>query len=160
MAYWACARTEPQQERAAQHFLQLSGFTSYCPRLRVTRHSHGRRIVSKPALFPSYVFVAVVGGWWRARWCPHVVGLIMNGERPAEISGSIIAEIRSRERGGLVDLPPRLRRGDAVRILHGPFAERLALFDGQTARDRVAVLLSLLGGQRRLVMRAGDVEAV
>src|SRR6516165_2011139 len=43
---------------------------------------------------------------------------------------SVIEEIRSRERGGLVELPkvPRLRPGDQVQILHGPFAGQLALF--------------------------------
>ena len=64
MAYWACAQVAPLQERAAQHFLGLHGFESYCPRLRIVRRRPGgRQIVTKPPLFPSYVFVAIVAGW-------------------------------------------------------------------------------------------------
>jgi hypothetical protein len=47
-----------------------------------------------------------------------------------------------------------------VKIMHGPFREQLALYQEQTAHERVAVLLALFGGQRRLTLRAGDVEAV
>jgi len=32
--------------------------------LLVPRRSHGRKIVSTPPLFPGYLFVLVVQGWW------------------------------------------------------------------------------------------------
>jgi hypothetical protein len=79
MPYWCVARTDPQRESAAQHFLGLSGFTSYCPRIRVVHRRHGRRIETRPVLFPSYVFVLIQSGWWAARWCPGIAGLLTNG---------------------------------------------------------------------------------
>jgi hypothetical protein len=36
-----------------------------------------------------------------------VIGLIMDGIRPARVADSVIEDIRSRERGGLVELPKR-----------------------------------------------------
>jgi transcription antitermination factor NusG len=162
MAYWACAQVEPHQERAAQHFLALNGFESYCPRLRVIRRSHGRRIEAKPCLFPSYVFVVIVSGWWSARWCPHVTKLILNGATPAVVADSVIDEIRSRERGGLVELPRRdgLKVGDQVRVVTGALQGQLALFQEQRAHERVLVLLTMLGGQQRVVLPKSDVEVV
>jgi transcriptional antiterminator RfaH len=153
MAYWACAQVEPQQERAAQHFLRLNGFESYCPRLRVTRRSHGRQVVSSEPLFRSYVFVAVVSGWWAARWCPHVVRLILNGTTPAAVPDSVIDGLKARETGGLIDLPkpPRFRPGDQVRVLHGPAIGLVGLFVGMRPRQRVEVLLAILGGQRTIL---------
>jgi hypothetical protein len=82
----------------------------------------------------------------------------MNCGLPVHVPDKVIAEIRSRERGGLVELPSRLKRGDAVRVLRGPFREHLALYDGMNGHERVAVLLSLLGGQHRVTMPRGDVE--
>jgi transcriptional antiterminator RfaH len=75
----------------------------------------------------------------------------MDGGRPARVPDGIIAELRSRERDGLVELakPPRFRRGDQVRIVQGVFRGHLALYDGMAPRERVMVLLSLLGGQHR-----------
>jgi transcription antitermination factor NusG len=162
MAYWACAQVAPQQERAAQHFLGLKGFETYCPRLRVIRRSHGRRIETRPCLFPSYVFVVITAGWWAARWCPHVTKLILNGAMPAVVANSVIDEIRSRERGGLVELPKPagLNFGARVRVLAGPLQGQLGLYQGQRPHERVLVLLSLLGGEQRVEIAKSDIEAL
>ena len=59
----------------------------------------------------------------------------------------IIADLRAREQNGLIVLPPKpgLRRGDQVRITRGPMAERLAIYEGMKGRERVEVLLAMLG---------------
>jgi transcription antitermination factor NusG len=45
-----------------------------------------------------------------------------------------------------------LRRGTRVRILRGPFTGHLAIFAGMKPRERVEVLLALLGRQSRIVL--------
>src|SRR5215831_4123822 len=146
MAYWACAQTAPQHEQVAQHFLGLNGYPeTYLPRLRVMRRSHGRRIETRPVLFPTYIFVLITNGWWSARWCPHVRRLILDGGAPARVPDAVIAEIRNRERDGLVELPtrPALQSGDRVKILVGPLAGHLGLYAGMRPHERVLVLLAL-----------------
>ena len=161
MPYWAVAQLQPQRERLALHCLAGAGYTVYLPRLRQHRVSPmaaGSR--TTPALFPGYAFVLIELQWHAARWAPGVTRIVLDGAAPARVPDAVIAEIRGRERGGLVELPPRLKRGDSVKILRGPFQDRLALYDGQAAHERVAVLLAVLGGQRRLALREGDVEAM
>jgi hypothetical protein len=41
----------------------------------------------------------------------------------------------------------------------GPFRGHLAIYADTPAAERVAVLLSLLGAERRMVLPAGDIEA-
>jgi transcriptional antiterminator RfaH len=159
VAYWCCAQLEPNRERLALHLLMQERFTVYAPRVRVWRIVRGRREDRELPLFPRYLFIEIVQQWYRARWCPGVVRLIMDGITPAKVPDAVIEEIRSRERNGLIELPkPRgLRRGDPVRVERGVFQGRLGLYDGQTARERVWVLLQLLGSQRRTELAAGDV---
>jgi transcriptional antiterminator RfaH len=112
-------------------------------------------------LFPSYAFVVIELQWSGARWAPGVVRLVMDGGTPAKVPDPVIAEIKARERGGLVVLPRRSPRpGDAMQILQGPFRGHLALYAGQAPRERIAVLLALLGGQYRVELPSSDVEAV
>jgi hypothetical protein len=100
--YWCCAQVEPCRERLASYTLGLAGYEIYQPLLREQRRgSHGRKIIATPPLFPGYLFVWVVRGWWDARWSPGVVRLVMDGHVP----DVVISEIRSRERGGFVELP-------------------------------------------------------
>ena len=157
MSYWAVARLEPRREQLALRCLGLAGYERYFPRLREHRISHGRRIEVRPPLFPGYCFLTVEAQWYAARWSIGVIGLIMDGIRPACVADQIIDDLRKRERNGLVELPkrPRLKRGDQVRILRGPFVGQLGLYAGMRAHERVLVLLALLGGQQRVELREG-----
>src|SRR5215831_4345514 len=71
--YGCCAQIEPRRERLASYCLTLAGYEIYQPLLREHRRSHGRKIIVTPPLFPGYLFVWVVRGWWDARWSPGVV---------------------------------------------------------------------------------------
>jgi transcriptional antiterminator RfaH len=161
-AYWACAQTAPQREAAAQHFLELGGYQVYLPRLRLIRPRHGRKVEFRQPLFPSYLFVLITAGWWSARWCPHVVRLLTAGDGPMHVPDAIVDEIKSRERGGLVELPRRdaFKPGDQVKVTQGPFLNCLGLYQGQRGRERVLVLLSLLGSPQRVELPKSDVEAL
>ena len=160
--YWAAAQLQPQRERLAQHCLTLAGYETYLPRLREVRLSHGRKVEARPPLFPGYCFVAITLQWHAARWTAGVIRLVMDGAQPARVPDAVIEEIRSRERGGLIELPkpPRARPGDAVRILRGPFEGKLAIYAGMNPRARVEVLLSLLGSSQRVMLAADAVEAI
>jgi hypothetical protein len=86
----------------------------------------------------------------------------MDGVGPAKIPDSVIAEIQSREVGGLIELapPPALRREARVRILRGPFANHLAIYADTKPRERVEILLQLLGGEQRVTLAKKDIEVV
>ena len=135
--FWCAARLMPKREAVATQCLTLAGFEIYLPRLREHRVVRGRRVEVSPTLFPGYLFVAIVLQWHSARWCPGVLNLLMDGDRPACVPDRVISELRGRERNGLVELtkPPRFQRGDRVRIVQGPFRDRLALYAGQGFPD-------------------------
>src|SRR5262249_40669142 len=164
MPYWCCVQTAPAREAAAELFLRLAGYGQiYLPRLRVIRRRQGRRVVLKPPLFPNYLFVWIAAGWWSARWAPHVARIITaGGVEPARVPDSLIESIRQREVDGAVELvpPPSLRRGARVRILRGPFTGRLAVFADMKPRERVEILLQLLGAEQRVTLAKKDIEAV
>jgi hypothetical protein len=72
----------------------------------------------------------------------------------------VIDDIRRRERDGVIELR-RLRVGARVRILCGPFRDHLGLCTGMTERERVLILLNVLGAQRQVRCgRAGLAEGL
>jgi transcriptional antiterminator RfaH len=148
--YWCAAQLQPQHDGLALHCLRQAGFQTYAPRLRERRIVQGRRVMQTPLLFPGYLFVLIELQWHRARWAPGVVRLIMDGIAPAVVPDGVIAAIKAREVGGLIELlrPPKFRPGDRVRVLRGPLAGIVGLYAGMKPRERVEVLLAILGGQR------------
>jgi transcriptional antiterminator RfaH len=152
---------QASREGLAVHMLQeVEGFTVYAPRLRQRRRRQGRWVETLPLLFVSYVFIVIEREFYRARWCPGVIRLIMDGLQPAKVPDPVIAELRERERGGVVQLPeaPSMKVGDRVRVTRGPFTGLGGLYAGQAPHERVAVLLTLLGGQTRVMLPRGDIE--
>jgi transcriptional antiterminator RfaH len=140
----------------------LAAYEIYQPLLREQRPgSHGRKITVTPPLFPGYLFLWVVSGWWNARWAAGVRRLVMDGLVPARVPDRVIAEIRSRERGGLIELPKlRLEPGMRVKVLQGALQDQIGLLAALRPHERVLVLLQLLGGQQRVELARSSVEAI
>jgi transcriptional antiterminator RfaH len=161
VAYWTAAQLEPNRERIALHLLARENFTVYAPRLRERCIVRGRREERETPLFPGYLFIWIELQWHRARWCPGIRKLVMDGIQPAKVSDAVIEEIRGRERNGAIELPKRrLKPGDPVRLLAGPFRGHLAIYAGMSGLERVTVLLQILGGQQRATLAQQDVEAI
>jgi transcription antitermination factor NusG len=160
MAYWCCAQLQASRERLALHCLsKVNGFETYSPRIRLAR---ARRGDDTRPLFPGYCFILIVSQWWAARWSPGIIRIVLDGAVPARISDQVIDEIRRREVCGVVELPkaPGLQIGERVRVLGGPFQGKLGLYAGMKPHARVEVLLALLGGQQRVTLPRGSIEAL
>jgi transcriptional antiterminator RfaH len=162
MAFWCCAQLDPHRERLALHCLrELAGFEVYSPRIKPPRSrmsSPSKPKESTRPLFPGYAFVRIELQWSAARWSPGVTRIVLDGNVPARVPDGVIAELRSRERDGVIELPERrLVRGRLVRILRGPFRHLEGLVAGLAPHERVAILLGTLG---RVTLPRGDVEAI
>jgi transcription antitermination factor NusG len=86
----------------------------------------------------------------------------MDGLLPAHVPDAVISEIRSRERGGVVELPkPRgLTPGMRVRVISGPLSEQIGMLAVLCPHERVLVLLQLLGGELPVELGTNAIEAV
>jgi transcription antitermination factor NusG len=83
----------------------------------------------------------------------------MDGLQPTRVPDGVIAEIRSHERGGLIELPKlRAEPGARVRVLQGPLQDQIGSLAALRPHERV--LLQLLGGQQRVELARSSIEAV
>ena len=165
-AAWYVVHTHPRAEAKALLNLDRQGFSCYLPRY-LKRRRHARRVDTvAAALFPRYLFVALdvaTQQWWPIRSTFGVSDLVFNGEQPAPVPAGLIQAIKGREdEHGFVSLlrKPRFAPGETVRIVDGVFSACLGLFEGMADRDRVAVLLDLLGRKVRVVMDEEALAAV
>lgn len=162
---WFVAHTHPNAEAKATLHLNRQGFEIYFPRY-LKRRRHARRVETVAApLFPRYVFVAVdlAAQRWRSIYSTvGVTRLVCNGEDPTPVPDGVVEALRSCEdAGGFIKLDSRsaFRAGDKVRVLDGAFSSCLGLFEGMAERERIAILLDLLGRKVRVVLDADLVAA-
>lgn len=162
---WYVAQTHPHAETKASLHLRRQGFDVYLPRyLKQRRHARRVEKIAAP-LFPSYLFVTIdlaTQRWLSIDSTFGVTRLVRVGDRPASLPRSIIDALKDREdSNGIVQLDrrPRFLPGDKIRVVGGAFCDCYGLYEGMTARERVAILLDLLGRKVRVVLDTEIIEA-
>jgi transcriptional antiterminator RfaH len=163
--HWFVVQTQINAEAKAARNLLQQGFGIYLPRY-LKRRSHAHKIdkVAVP-LFPRYMFVRIDPATQRWRSIQSTFGvatLVFNGLEPAPVPPQVLQSLRAREdESGYVKLDqrPKFAPGNKVRVIAGAFAENLALFDGLADRDRIVVLLDMLGRKVCVSIEADMVAA-
>jgi transcriptional antiterminator RfaH len=155
---WHVVQVHAHAETKAQMHLARQGFGTYLPRyLKRRRHARRTETVAAP-LYPSYLFVTIdplIHRWRSIRSTVGVARLVCNGEVPAAIDDAVIHALKSRENAqGFIQLEhrPQFAAGDKVRVREGVFTDCLGLFESMGDRERVAILLDLLGRKVRVVL--------
>jgi transcriptional antiterminator RfaH len=162
---WYVVQTQLHAEQKAAANLLRQGYDVYLPRY-LKRRRHARRTEMVPApLFPRYLFVAfdIMTARWRSIQSTYGVShLVCNCEEPQALSEKVVADLRGREDDkGFVRFDPRPQHapGDRIRVVDGVFSDNLGLFEGMADRDRVAILLDLLGRKVRIILDRDFVAA-
>ena len=155
MKRWYVAQTQSKAEARAQVNLERQGFSVYLPRYRRERRHARRREVVRAPLFPGYIFVELdleTAAWRSINGTFGVNHLICHGDQPAALPRGVVEELVARENeAGLVVLQPRhFRKGEALRIVSGALGDCFGLFERMADRDRVILLLDLLGRRVRV----------
>jgi transcriptional antiterminator RfaH len=162
--HWYVVQTHVNSESKATTHLLRQGYDVYLPRY-LKRRRHARRVENVPApLFPRYVFVGfdAAARWRSIQSTQGVSHLVCNGNEPAILPASVIAELRRREDDNgftRLDLRPLFAPSDKVRVVDGVFGDSFGSFEGMADRDRVAILLDLLGRKVRVVLDRESVAA-
>jgi transcriptional antiterminator RfaH len=121
-----------------------------------------RRSLRVVPLFVGYLFIHIVDQWHCLLGTHGVIGLIRSGDVPARIRDDEIVRIRAAEtKDGVIVLPlTKFQPGEKVRITRGAFVDRVGLYAGMSARDRVRVLFQMFEREVSIELSERDLAAV
>jgi transcriptional antiterminator RfaH len=161
MQAWYLIRTKVGGERTAQEQLQHTVERTLLPLGKMQVRQQDRTFQRIGPIFPCYLFAlcCLASTARRIRYTPGVRDIVRFGEQAAVVPVRVIDELVARCAQGPVELlKPAFSKGTPVKVLHGPFRELQAVFDGYlSGAERVAVLLSIMNSERRVVMPASMV---
>ncbi len=160
---WYAVHTHARAEFKAHEHLCRQNYQAYLPRYaKVVRHARRTHRVLRP-MFPSYLFVTLdltVQGWRSIRSTIGIADIVRFGDHPASLPPGFIESLTSQEdnEGNIhFALSNRLKCGDPVAILSGPFSRLVGVCEKMNEDERIAILLDLLGRKVRVRL---DIEAV
>lgn len=165
---WHVFHSRPCYERHADLALRRLGMETYLPLMIERWHGADRHIV---AVFPRYTFARFdvnAVEWGRdavsRQGCGEVGKFLLSpsSRMPAAIPDDAIEalQLRCSPDGVIHPVEPRqMRRGDKGKVMSGPFAG-FADVCSRTSKDRVWLLLTIMGRQTEVPFKRGDVELV
>ena len=153
---WLVVRTKASQEMRAIQHLREQDFATYCP--EIPKYNGRKEVVGKQILFPGYCFVQFMGRSVSSiRSTPGVLYVISFGaERKLPLLDETeIQDIRTVEAFHRQKLSG-FQSGDLVSLVQGPFKGFQGLYS-KKSKDRVEVLLMLLGHQQRVLVPSNHI---
>lgn len=160
---WSVAQTHPNAGNIACVHLQRQGFSYYNPKIQERvklKNGYGHRIAQ---MFSNYLFIDIADEWRAVKSTIGISHVLMQeSEKPAVLKDEFITSLKAQEnQDGLIVLgQSKFKKDGAVQIKSGPFAYAIGKFDGLSSRDRVYVLLSMFGTERRFEMREDNLIAI
>lgn len=160
---WYLVYCKPRQESVARENLARQGYETYLPLMRDVRRRRGRRVTLIAPMFPRYLFIHLnraTDNWAPIRSTLGVVSLVRFGRAAARVPEKLLAMLRSREDAQGIQILPveEYKPGSRVRITRGGFAGYEGIFQAASGRERVTVLLDVLGRQARATVDAASIE--
>lgn len=160
---WYLVYCKPRQESVARENLLRQGYETYLPVMRDARRRKGRRVTLIAPMFPRYLFIHLnrqTDNWAPVRSTLGVVSIVRFGRMAARVPDELVKLLRSREdQQGIQILPvEEYKPGSRVRITQGGFAGYEGIFQAATGRDRVTVLLNVLGRKARTTVDSASIE--
>lgn len=139
--------TQPRREFTARANLECQGYKTLLPKVSLKSRVRGAWKNSVQVMFPGYVFVLLSIGFddpAPIRSTVGCIGLVKFGLHPIPVPDSVMEPLIK-----LADSPMEIRQtfrpGGKVRFEDGPLTGLSGVLRLARGRDRVEVLMSLLG---------------
>ena len=163
--HWYLIHTKPRQEKCALDNLHRQGYQCYLPTLPAEKLRQGLLTVADEPLFPRYIFIhldAQSDNWAPIRSTLGVTSLVRFGYEPARVPDALVEFLRSRQNADGLHLwaQPALKVGAPARVVSGPLAGYEGILLAKTGRERVVILMDLVGGQVRASLHPDQLEPI
>lgn len=156
MQHWYAVQTKARSENLAQMHLNRQGYVTHLPLLRNARHRRGRWCSTIEPLFPGYLFVQLDMATQNSapiRSTRGVVGLVRFGNEMRPMPRRLMQSLLDAQLEQVaIDPSDLFSEGDRVILVDGPMKGLAAIVQAKQGRDRVLLLLDLLGRENRVVV--------
>jgi transcription elongation factor/antiterminator RfaH len=159
---WYVLHTKSRFENVVQDGLFKKKIEVYLPKIKVPSRRRDRRMMIQVPLFPGYVFVRTDLNPYRHLEIVKTAGavrLIGTKDGPVPVPVDTIESLKIMVSSDQpIATGNRLRKGDPVMVLNGPFAGVTGTFVRYRGKGRVLVNIEALGQYAGVDVDENDVE--
>ena len=159
---WFLIQFKPNSHHQAKKNLTRQGFNTFLPLHEITLRKASRFVKSTKPLFPGYMFVSfdkAENKWHKIKSTYGVSRLITFNSSLKSIPSTFIDNLMKRYDSSGKLLPiVKMKKGDKVEILEGPFANFIATIEEYESEQRIWVLMDLMGRKTKIQTPLGALK--
>jgi len=155
---WFILQFKSNSHHLAAKNLNRQGFETFLPLHVTTSRRLSRFINTSKPLFPGYMFIRfdkAESEWHKINSTYGVSRLIIFNSHLKSIPTEFVNSLMKRyDLSGKLLPIQKLKEGDQVAILTGPFADFIATVEKYEADHRISILMDLMGRKTKIQMEA------
>ena len=151
---WFVLQFKPNSHNQAEKNLNRQGFETFLPLQDITLRKTSRFVASNKPLFPGYMFIKfdrAESDWHKVNNTYGVSRLLTFNSILKSIPTKFVDSLMKRydSSGKLIPIE-KLKNGDQVTVLKGPFANFIATVEKYEDDQRIWVLMDLMGRETKI----------
>ena len=151
---WFILQFKPNSHHQATKNLTRQGFETFLPLTDITSRKTSRFINTTRPLFPGYMFITfdrTKPEWHKINNTYGVSRLVTFNSNLKSIPTTLVENLMLRcDLSGKINPVKNLKKGDQVKILHGPFANFIATIETYETDQRIWVLMDLMSRKTKI----------
>lgn len=161
---WYALHTKSRFENIVDTCLKKKSIEVFLPKIKVKSHRRDRNMMIQKPLFPGYMFVKTdltPESHLEILKTHGVVKLIGNNTGPVYISDNNIESLKIMVQDEHeITTGTKLRKGDKVIVVNGPFTGVTGIFERYKGQERVIVNFVTLGQFAAININKEDIEMI
>ena len=161
---WYVLHTKSRHEKVVNDLLLKKSVESYLPLITVRSKRRDRKVMIRVPLFPGYVFVKTdlhPNSHLEVVQTAGAVRLIGNKQGPVPVPAQTVDSLQIMvDSNHPVTTGYRLKSGDRVMVVFGPFAGVVGTFVRYGGKGRVIVNIEALGQYAGVEVSEDDIEVI
>ena len=161
---WYVLHTKSRHEKVVNDLLLKKSVEAYLPLLTMRSKRRDRKVMIRVPLFPGYLFVKTdlhPNSHLEVVKTVGAVRLLGNKQGPVPVSDQTIDSLQIMvDSNHPVTTGHRLKTGDQVMVVHGPFTGVVGTFVRYGGKGRIIVNIEALGQHAGVEVSEEDVEII
>ena len=151
---WFILQFKPNSHHQALKNLNQQGFETFLPLHDTTSRKASRFVTTSQPLFPGYMFIAFDRAetkWHKINNTYGVSRLVTFNSILKPIPATFVNDLMKRyDLSGKLLPIKKLKKGDQVKVLKGPFSNFIATVETYETDQRIWVLMDLMGRKTKI----------
>ena len=155
MKYWLVATYKINEIEKAERNLSNQNFDYYLPKIKVKKSNSN---LGEEILFPGYVFIKTrPEDYSLIKYTKGIKKIVKFGKNIPHLSDNEINSVKSIEKiSNSKPITSKINIGQESEVTDGPFKGTIVKICSLPSKDRIEVLLSILGSSRRVSILEKD----